>query len=61
MRLRPGDSASQDLVGRIHDAVESALTRARAPGGSATTAAEGSSDTWAAGSSEPASSATPAW
>jgi len=33
VRLRPGDSPSQDLVGRIHDAVESALTRARAPGG----------------------------
>jgi hypothetical protein len=33
VHLRPGDSPSQDVVGRIHDAVESALTRARAPGG----------------------------
>ncbi|MDO9021316.1 MAG: hypothetical protein Q8S73_06995 [Deltaproteobacteria bacterium] len=33
VRLRPGDAPGQDIVGRIHDAVEAALTRARAPGG----------------------------
>ncbi len=33
VRLRPGDAPGQDIVGRIHDAVESALTRVRAPGG----------------------------
>ena len=33
VRLRPGDAPAQDIVARIHDAVESALTQARAPGG----------------------------
>jgi hypothetical protein len=33
VRLLPGESSAPDVVGRIHDAVEAALTRARAPGG----------------------------
>jgi hypothetical protein len=33
VRVQPGESSAPDAVGRIHDAVESALTRARAPGG----------------------------